>query len=153
MTIPASSIPAAKLWIVQHIAAHLPTPNDPTVTISYDAPAAGTSFDDLIIVGRVERIVEPHAMVGSMQAGSLEEQYTVEVEVVVFRGGDQAQVVFERASALADAVVATVRTDPTLGGAVLLCRPGALLYESLWDDGHLGREATVTVPIFCRQVI
>jgi len=126
--------------------------NDPAVLVCYDEPGPNQP-DDIVMVGDVERLVAPYQMVGSGQAGWLDEEYTVEVVVSCYRGGDDARTVFERACVLADQVVYVTRSDPSLGGAVVLAHPQTVRYGSQWDDKHLGRIVTVTVDVRCRARI
>lgn len=149
MTIPASSIPAAKLFLFNGIVSLI---NDTAVLVAYDEPGPNQP-DDIVMVGGVDRQVAALQMVGSGQAGWLDETYTIDVVVSVFRGGDDARTAFERACVLADQVVYVVRTDPSLGGAVVVAHPEASRYEPAWDDDHRGRLVTVTIPIYCRARI
>lgn len=149
MTIPASTIPAAKLYLHTQITALI---NDAAVLVSYDPPGPNQP-DDIVMVGAVDRQVVPYQMMGSGQAGWLDEQYSVEVVVSVYRGGDDARTAFERACTLADQVVYVVRTDPSLGGAVVVAHPEQSRYEPVHEDEHKGRLVTVTIPIACRARI
>lgn len=149
MAIPASTVPAALAYLHSHI---ITAVNDTAVLVSYGPPTTNQP-DDLIVVGNVDREVSPYQMVGSGQAGWLDEIYTADVVVSAFRGGDFGQVVLERASALADIVVSVVRTDPSLGGAVVVANPTNVQYEQNWDPDHKGRVVDVTVSIRCRARI
>jgi len=149
MAIPASTVPAAVTYIHSHITTAI---NDAAVLVSYGPPGTNQP-DDMIVVGNVNREVGPIQMVGSGQAGWLDEIYTIDVIASVFRGGDNGQTVMERAAALADVVVAVVRTDPSLGGAVIVAYPTTVDYEQNWDDQHKGRVVDATVTIRCRARI
>jgi hypothetical protein len=149
VTIPASTIPTAKLYLFNQITALI---NDPAVLVCYDEPGTNQP-DDIIMVGRAERQIEPLQMVGSGQAGWLDEIYTIQVDVEVFRGGDDARAAFERACVLADQVVYVVRNDPSLGGAVIVARPEIASYEPAWEEKHLGRIVSVIIPIRCHARI
>jgi hypothetical protein len=149
VTIPASTIPAAKLYLFTQITALV---NDTSVLVCYDPPGPRQP-DDILMVGAVDRQVVPYQMVGSGQAGWLDESYSIEVVVSVYRGGDDARTAFERACVLADQVVYVVRNDPSLGGAVVVAHPEQSRYEAAWEEEHKGRLVTVTIPIFCRARI
>lgn len=149
VTIPASTVPAAKLYLHSHITTLI---NDTSVLVSYDPPGPFQP-DDIVMVGAVDRQVGPYQMVGSGGAGWLDETYSIEVVVSVYRGGDDARTAFERACALADQVVFVVRTDPSLGGAVVVAHPEQSRYEPTFEDEHKGRLVTVTIPIACRARI
>lgn len=149
MAIPASTVPAAVSYLHSHITTAV---NDDAVLVSYGPPSPNQP-DDMIVVQNIDREVIPYQMVGSGQAGWLDERYSIEVVVSVFRGGDYGQVVLERASALADIVVAVVRTDPSLGGAVVVAHPGTVRYEQSWDQDHKGRVVDAILSIQCRARI
>lgn len=145
MTVPASSVAGVKAYLVSHITSQV---NDPTVLVSYDAPGPDQP-DDLVVVGDVRRHVDIAAMIGSGQAGWLDETYDVEVSISVFRGSDLAQTVFERACALCDAVEAVVRNDPSLGSKVLVAHGAEAEYRCDWDDQHRGRLCEITLAVHC----
>ena len=155
LVIPASSAPAARAWLFAQITAALtPDPLSPTssLLVCYDDPGPNQP-DDIVSIGKVQRTLSTNSMVGSGGAGYLEERYTVEIEIDVFRGGDSAQVAYTRAAHLADGVVAVVRSDLSLGGAVVSARPVSDVTEVAWDDEHRGQHATCTVDVTCYQRI
>lgn len=141
MRIPISTVPAAKAYLVEKITKALANPK---VLVSYDDPGPNQP-DDIIVVGDVNRTITPWAMVGGGGAGWLGENYTITVTVSVFRGGDFAQAVTERAYELADLIVAVVRQDPSLGGLVLTARPEATQSGTDWTDDHKGRVTTLPI--------
>lgn len=149
MTIPASTVPLAVGYLYDTIKAAV---NDPAVLVSYGPPALNHP-DDMIIIEGISREITPLQMVGSGGAGWLDESYVVEVNVWVYRGGADARTVLERASALADIVVAAVRTDPSLGGAVVVAHPERVDYTQSWNDDHTGRLVEALVGIRCRTRI
>jgi len=149
MTIPASTVPLAKLYLFNQITTLV---NDAAVLVSYDQPGPNQP-DDIIMIGAVDRQVVPYQMVGSGGAGWLDETYTIAVSVEVYRGGDDARTAFERACVLADTVVAAVRGDPSLGGAVVVAHPAQVRYAPAWEEKHLGRIVEVVVDVACRARI
>jgi hypothetical protein len=149
VTIPASTVPASVLFLWNGITTAI---NDAAVLVSYGPPGPSQP-DDIVMVGNIDRVVRPFQMVGSGQAGWLDEEYGVEVVVSVYRGGDDARTAFERAASLADTVVSVVRTDPSLGGAVIVAHPGQVTYDQAFDVEHKGRLVTVTVDVRCRARI
>jgi len=156
MTIPSSSVPAARRYLYEQLTAQLtPDPDFPKsqLRVVYDQPGTFQP-DDIVAIGRVTRQTSVSSMVGSGGAGWLEERYQVEVIIDVFRGGgDYSQQTFDRAMALTDAVCAVVRADPTLGGAVLVARPASSTHESELDEEHKGRHCVATLEIDCYQQI
>jgi hypothetical protein len=145
MTIPASTVPAAKAALYSGA---LTAINDPAVLVCYDEPGPNQP-DDIVCIGPVERDVTIGGLVGGGGAGWLTERYAIHVIVSCFRGGDDAKTVFERAAALADVVVNVVRTDPSLGDAVITAQPTKWLLEGTWEAEHKGRVATATGHIEC----
>jgi hypothetical protein len=130
---------------------------DPTATASsllvcFDQPGPGQP-DDIVSIGKTHNQIGVMALVGGGGTGWLDERYTVEVTVDVFRGGDDAQAAYARASALCDAVVAAVRTDPSLGGRVLVAKPKSIELEVEEESSHMGRRAIGTIEIECFQRI
>lgn len=148
MTVPVSTVPAAKAALVALISAQ-PTVTDPNgdieTIVSYDDPGPNTA-NDFVVVGNVSRQVATLALIGSYQQGSLQEQYTVTVICEAFRG-DSAQTASERAWALASAVEQSVRNNPTLNSSVAQAVPGSTADEGTWDADGKGFTATVTVSV------
>lgn len=151
MSIPNSTAPAARSWIYNQCVATLtPDPLSPSssLLVCYDDPGPNQP-DDIVAIGAVARTFESGSFVGNGGAGWLKERYTITVTIDVFRGGDDAQATYARAQVLADGVVAAVRSDLTLGGAVLTATPLADNSEGEWDPEHLGRHVTSTIEISC----
>lgn len=148
MSIPTTTIPAARDYLFTQLTAAFPQP----VLVCYDHPGPNQP-DDIISVGDVHQDLAVNSQVGSGGAGWLEERYTVEVDLRCYRGGDDAQSVFARAVDMVNGVVNVVRSDPSLGGVVLVAKPKTVRYESEWDEAHLGRITNATVEIECYQRI
>lgn len=149
MPIPVSTVPAVKAYLKTQLQARAELAG---VLVSYDDPGPGVT-NDMVILGDTNRTVSRLALVGGGGDGALDESYTLTVTATAYRGGDEPQLVFERACALADVVVDVVRLDPSLGSRVVECWPSAIEHQSAWDtedldDGnvaHLGRVATVVI--------
>lgn len=155
MTIPGSSAPAARRYLFTQLTAQLtpdPLSASSSLLVVYDEPSTAQP-DDIVAVGKVNRQISVASMIGGGGAGWLDEHYSVEIQVDVFRGGDDSQAAYERCALLVDSVIAVVRSDPSLGGAVSLARPTQDMTEVAWDDQHLGRHATATLEIECVQRI
>jgi hypothetical protein len=148
--IPASSIPAARNWILAGLQAQLAA--DPAVLVCLDEPGTNQP-DDIVNVGEVQQTYSPQSTVGSGGPGWLREEYTVTVTVDVFRGGDDAAGTFARARQLADLVVAVVRSDPSLGGAVDRGMPGTAQHTTGWSEDHMGRTAVIEIGIECLKTL
>ena len=149
MTIPASTVPLAIGYLFDNIKT---TIGDPAVRVSYGPPPPGATGDMIVIEG-VTREPVVARMRGSGGAGWIDEIYTIELNCWVFRGGDNGQPVYERAAALADVVESVVRTDPSLGGAVVVAAPSAVEYISTLDEEHRGILVEARVSIRCRATI
>lgn len=153
--IPASSIPAARTWIYDNVQANAtPDATSPAseLLVCLDEPGPYEP-DDIISVGDVHQTYGPANTVGSGGALWLREDYTVTVTVDVFRGGDDPGGVFARAKTLADLVVAVVRSDPSLGGAVDRARPQSATHQVSWDEDHKGRHCLVEIEIACLKTL
>lgn len=130
--------------------------NDPEVLVtSYTEGIRNPN--DIILVGTVNRTASPVGVVGSGGAGWLHEQYTIDVTVSSYNGGDEAIVpwatITARAWALTAAVEAFVRSDPSLGGVLLAMRPQSSTADGRWDDNDTGRFVDVVTPIYCSAQI
>ncbi|MEW2518131.1 hypothetical protein [Actinacidiphila alni] len=151
MTIPASTAPAARRYLLDQFTAQLQPDADAkrsSLLVCYDIPGPNQP-DDIVAVGKVTRQIDVNSLVGGGGAGWLDERYTVEITIDVYRGGDSAQAAYERGAALLDQVCAIVRTDPTLGGAVLTAHPVTSESDGDWDEEHKGFQSITTVPIEC----
>lgn len=141
-----STVPAVKAALFNGIKTQIA---DSSVLVSYDEPGEFQP-DDIVVIGNVSRSVEVHAMVGSGGTGWLEETYTVDIVISVYRGGDDPQTVFERACTLAAAVETFVRNDPYLGlnaSGVIVSWPIQAEYVGEWEEDHRGRMCTVNLQI------
>lgn len=145
MTVPASTVPAVMQALVAGITTQV---NDPEVLVTYYEEGTWKP-NDIITVGTVNRTVLATGVVGSGAAGWLHEEYTVEVKVSSYIGGDDPATITARAWALTAAVETFVRTDPSLGGLLLEMRPESSTAEGRWDDNDTGRFVDVTTPIYC----
>jgi hypothetical protein len=160
MSIPTSSIPAARAYLLSQIQSTLTQDSaDPTaeLLISLDEPGTHEPAD-IVWIGDVHQTYSPHATVGSGGALWLREDYTVEITISVVRSGDDgtsalALAVFTRARALADQIVNVVRSDPSLGGVVDRARPGSVTHQSSWTADGQGRETEIQIAIECMFVL
>lgn len=140
----SSTVPAVKAWLFQQMSAVL---NGQDIEVFYSEPGPGYP-DDVIYLGDTEQTNTPTQMVGSGGAGWLYESYHQTIEVDVYRGGDQAEAVFERACSLVATIESLVRADPSLGGNVtILGYPAGTRYESGWEESHMGRVTHATIRI------
>lgn len=148
--IPASSIPAARTYI--HDGLQVQLAGAQNLLVCYDEPGPYQP-DDIIVVGEVHQTYSPEQTVGSGGRLWLREDYTVSVIISVYRGGDDPAAVFARGRQLADLVVAVVRADPSLGGAVDRARPSTVSHVSAWNEEHSGRVCDIDIGIDCMNTI
>jgi hypothetical protein len=152
MSIPSSTAPAARRWLYEQLLAQIqadPDDQQSSLLICYDEPGTNQP-GDIISVGGVTREINVNSMVGSGGAGWLDERYTIALIIDIYRGGpDAAATSFDRSCALLDQVIAIVRADPTLGGAVLVGKPVSSQTEGLVLDDHTGRQSVVNLGIEC----
>lgn len=107
--------------------------------VVYDVPPAASTPDDVVAVGRVERVPTMGGMVGSMtNPNAMQDEVTVHIVVEVFRAGYDPQTVYDRCCELVDAVETGVRTDPSLGGAVYVSRITQGSYQCQTAEDHNG---------------
>ncbi|MFH8380639.1 hypothetical protein ACH4E7_06815 [Kitasatospora sp. NPDC018058] len=164
MTIPSSSVPAARLWLFNALKTAL-TPDPGTVSgqgsygdanasllVCLDAPGTYQP-EDIVAVGKIDRRINVSSMVGSGGAGWLIEHFSIEITIECARATDDSQSAFERTCTLIDAITAVVRTDPTLGGNVLWSQPARSDLETVWADDHSHWVATGTLTVECNQRI
>lgn len=149
--IPASSIPAARTYLLAQFQANMtadPASPSSQLLVCLDEPGPYEP-DDIVTIGEVQQTYSPEANVGSGGSHWLLENYTITITIEVYRGGDNPAGVFARARALADLAVAVVRSDPFLGGAVDRARPGTATHQVVWEAEHKGRICTIELGIDC----
>lgn len=154
MTYPVSTVPAVKTWLYAQLQTACTADAGVDLLVRYGDPGPYDP-EDVVSVGDIrQRRVEPFGMVGTMQAGSLNEAYTLTVEVDVMRAGDDpAGAATTKAWALASQVETAVRTDPTLGSNVILSRPSTSSDTGQWSDDHNDYAVHVEVDIYAETVI
>ncbi|MFJ2575968.1 hypothetical protein [Kitasatospora aureofaciens] len=153
--IPASSIPAVRAWLLAQLQANLtadPLSKSSELLVCLDEPGPYQP-DDIVSIGEVHQTYSPESVVGSGGAGWLREDYQLHVTVDVYRGGDDPAGTFLRARALADLVVAVVRSDPSIGGAVDRARPTSATHTASWDDEHRGRHVSIDIVVDCLKTL
>lgn len=156
--IPSSSVPAALAWLLAGLQANIaPDPAADGLLVCLGEPGTYQPMD-IVYLGDVHQTYAPQSTVGSGGPQWLREDYQVTVTVDCYRGGDDQLAVLTRARAIADLVVATVRSDPSLGGAVDRAKPASAVHTYGWapaDDQHAagGRRAEIVIVIDCLKTL
>ncbi|WP_329564664.1 hypothetical protein [Kitasatospora sp. NBC_01266] len=156
--IPASSIIPALTWLLTGLQANIPAdPAADGLLICLGEPGPYQP-QDIVYIGDIHQTYAPAATVGSGGPQWLREDYPITVTVDCYRGGDDQLTVLTRARTIADLVVATVRSDPSLGGAVDRARPAAAAHTFGWaqaDEEHTaaGRRAEIVLTIDCLKTL
>lgn len=151
MSVPTSTAPAVRQWLFDQCSAGLapdPANSRASLLVCFDNPGPYEP-EDVVAIGAVRRRLNAAAMIGGGGAGWLDEAYSVQIVIDVFRAADSGQVAYQRATDLVDAVVAIVRSDLTLGGHVIKSVPSGDSTEVEWNSEHAGKQATATVTIDC----
>ncbi len=152
MSIPISTVPAAMKYLVAEIETQV---NDDSVLISYGPPGTNQPNDIIAVMGFEAREVQPHSFVGGGGQHWLYETYEILIVVSVFRGGPTVnESCFERAMTLLSAVETAVRTDPSLGGAVLESNPSHVdKSDAFYDSEHKGFVVELPLLVHCEAEI
>lgn len=145
MAVPQSTVKAVRMRLFNTLAAALGTQD---IIVCLDDPSTNEP-DDIVTVGAVHRQTPAGVqLVGGGGTGWMDEHYTIEVNISVYRGGDFAQAVFERCEDLIYQVESAVRTDPTFGGLVIQANPHESTNSgSEPSDDHMGRICTGVVHV------
>jgi hypothetical protein len=152
MTIPVSTAPSAIAAMTAQIQTQVNTDAAATAITVVTGEETTDSTDDLIVVAtNVNRTVRHENFMGGLQYQSLEEDYTIDVLCSAWTGDPDPVTNMNRAWTLVGYVEMAVRTDPTLGGSVLIARPsGSKGGQSFWSDNNdvTGRQCDIIVSIF-----
>ena len=108
--------------------------------------------DDGIYIAQVSRQMLRAEMHGQTPGG-MREDFTLMVNIGVFRGGDNVTDVETRIWALINAVETAVLSNRNLNASVSDAYPEASQVSSGWDAESTGRLATATVGIHCWSFI
>lgn len=151
---PVSTVPAVKAWLYTQLQTACTAATGVDLLVRYGDPGP---FDpeDVVSLGDVaRRATEPFAITGSLGTGSIHEEYDVNVDVDVMRGGtDAGQEATERAWTLVSQIENAMRADPTAGGHVYLSYPSTSDDRGEWDDQHSFYRVTVTVSLTAKAVL
>ena len=117
-------------------------------------PVHDWAVDDGIWISQVSRQVQLKEMHG-LTPGGMREDYTLMVNISVFRGGDDVVGTDSRLWALINAVETAVASNRNLNSSVSDAWPESSQINSSWEaaDPAAGRLATATVGIHCWSFI
>lgn len=145
--IPESSIPAVQAYLLNGLSALLkPDPDADGLLVCQGEPGTYQP-EDIVYIGEVHQTYNPEAIVGTGGPLWLREDYHQTICVSVYRGGDDAALVMNRACALANQIINYVRSDPSLGALVHRARPAQVTYNPEFDNEHMGRRVDVEISI------
>ncbi|GAC1373715.1 MAG: hypothetical protein NVSMB4_00570 [Acidimicrobiales bacterium] len=147
-----SSVPAA----VAYLLANIVTQVADTKVLIEQGTAGTNNPNDMILVGEtVNRTLTFDDLTTATATGAVAEHFTITVRCSSFLGGDTPGVAFSRVYVLADAVVAVLRSDPTLGGAVASCAAEPVVADATddWDVTGKGRLAEILFQVTCDAYI
>ena len=149
MTIPVSTVPAALAALTTQVKTQVATDKLANqIVVCVGEPGMDLPNDIVEIGSDVRRVVKPETFIGSFAAQALDEQYDIECKVSSWSGDPDPVAVINRAYVLAGYIETAVRTDPTLGGTVLVSFPsGTSGGNAEWSGDPVGRLAELTVTI------
>lgn len=150
MAIPVSVVPSAIAALTAQIQTQVNTDTSASAILVIVGEEGTDAPDDLIVVAtNVNRTVRHENYMGSLQAQSLEEAFTIDVLCSSWTGDPDPVANMNRALTLVGYVETAARTDPTLGGNVLIARPsGSKGGQSFWSSDPVGRQCDIIVSIF-----
>lgn len=135
MTIPVSTVPAVKAYLKTTLEARSEFQN--TVLVEY-GPATTFLADELVLLGDSRGTMTVARMVGGGGQFWMNEDYILEVDILLMRGEDDQQAAENRLHTIAAVICDAVRLDPSLGGLVTQANPASFAVELGWEDEHLG---------------
>jgi hypothetical protein len=155
-----STVPAAVSYLIAQLQATSVVTNPISgfaIAVYRGAPLMSAPVDEAFVIQSASRTTQRFEMVVGGGTGYLREDFTIPLEIVVFRGGDDVGTVEARAWALLSAAESMIRADLTLGGTVLEAWPESSSMVSEWalneEDLPIGRRASITCNVMCWQVI
>lgn len=129
MTVSPTTAKAAVAWIITAAKTDITAVTGHDLWIGYGEPI-DTDPDDQFYLMDVESEAAMIGMRTPTAAAPMSETLIIPFRVSVFREDSTGQAAFERCADMVNAIVAAVRTDPTLGGAVLNAQPQRVTYPT-----------------------
>ena len=158
MSTPVSTVDAARTALYTLINGETAVSLQPALTIAKPGvylglPAGQNLPDDIIAIGsRVQQRSEPHNLVGGGGSYWLLEQYTIDVMVSCYRGGDDQSQAWSRMVALVAAVDDAIRQDPSLGNVIGVSWPAGHDYNLAYVEDHKGWLADCEISVMVKSL-
>lgn len=154
MTVPMSSVPVSTApkvvaFLTTGLTANV-TPYDTNTALGVayiEQPSGYDPFDQVTIGDVGNRTTKRTRIVGNGGRGWLDENYTLDIEIVSWQGGQNLQLVVERAWRLLGQVEAFIRSDPSLGGLVIVAYPSASKSTAGFMDDSKGVSCVIDVTV------
>lgn len=144
-----STAPAVKAWLFGLLQTSLTGVAGEGLLVVWNTPGKYLPGDVVSVGDVLNRVTDRAAFLGGGGAGYLDETYSLEVVVDVYRGGDNARAAEARGWDLLGQVEQLVRADLTAGGTpgVFALRPGAAEARGEWEDDHSGHHVRLTLAV------
>ena len=123
-----------------------------TFGIRQGEPQHDWPVDDGLYISQVSRQIQRAEMRG-FSVGGMREDYVLQVNIGVFRGGDNVTDVEARVWSLINAIETAVSTNRSLNAAVVEAWAESSTVSSEWDPESVGRRAIATVGVHCWSFI
>jgi len=151
-----STAPAAITQLIALISAQsaAATVDNFTFGIRQGEPQHDWPVDDGMYISQVSRSIQRTEMRG-FSVGGMREDFVLQVNIGVFRGGDNVTDVEARAWALINAIETAVSSNRSLNAAVVEAWAESSTVSSEWDPAAepAGRRAIATVGVHCYSFI
>lgn len=151
MAIPVASVAAAITNLTSQIQTQVNTDSLAASILVCIGDEGADSPDDIIKISSDVRMVWTHEeFIGSFQTGALLEEYEIDILASSYSGSPDPTTIVARVWQLVGYVTTAIRTDPSLGGLLIVAQPfQAHGGNAVWTPDPVGRlcEVTVTVRI------
>lgn len=150
MTIPTSTVPQAISALLAQIQTQIDADPDGSQILLVEGEEGTDTPGDIILVGTdVRRSVTWETFIGSADLDALGEAYEIDSAVSCWSGDPNPALVRTRAWQLVGYIETAVRTDPSLGGLIVVAQPFATQGGNVvWSAGEtMGRLCEITVTV------
>jgi hypothetical protein len=153
MTIPVSTVPAAISALLAQTQTQVANDSDAGTILLIEGQEGDDRPDDIIIIGtNIHRTVTWEAFIGTADLDALGEVYEIESMVSCWSGDSDPVAIKVRAWQLVGYIETGVRTDPSLGGLVVVAQPagtsgGGVVWSEAVGSAPIGRLCEITVTV------